>query len=72
MNLPAGPELIIILVIILVLFGAKKLPEIGKSLGQGIKEFRKSAKTLVDDDDEDEKIKSSDDKSDAEPTVKVK
>ena len=42
------PELIIILVIILVIFGAAKLPEIGKALGKAIKEFKKATK-----DDED-------------------
>jgi sec-independent protein translocase protein TatA len=72
MSFPTGPEAIIVLIIILVLFGAKRLPELGKSLGQGIKEFRKSAKTLVDDDDEDEKKKDSDSKSDEGPDVKVK
>lgn len=69
MNLPSGQELIIILVIILVLFGAKRLPELGKSLGQGIKEFRKSAKGIMDDD-EDEKPKADkkpDEKPDAKP-----
>lgn len=35
-------ELIIILVIILVIFGPKRLPEVGRSLGKGIREFRKS------------------------------
>jgi len=37
------PELIIILVIILIIFGAGKLPEIGAGLGKGIKNFRKSS-----------------------------
>ena len=41
------PELIIILVIILLLFGASRLPEIGKGLGKGIKNFKESTK---DDD----------------------
>ncbi len=36
------PELIIILVIVLVIFGAGKLPDIGKGLGRGIKNFKKS------------------------------
>jgi len=36
------PELLIILVIILIIFGAGKLPQIGKGLGQGIKNFRDS------------------------------
>jgi len=38
---PLGPtELIIILVIVLVLFGAKRLPDLGKSLGSGMREFK--------------------------------
>ena len=36
------PELIIIMVIIMIIFGAGKLPEIGKGLGKGIKNFKKS------------------------------
>ena len=35
-------ELLVVLVIILVLFGAKRLPEIGKALGDGIREFKKA------------------------------
>jgi sec-independent protein translocase protein TatA len=35
------PELILILVIILLLFGGKKLPEVSKSIAQGVKELRK-------------------------------
>ena len=38
-----GWEVIAILAIVLVLFGAKKLPELAKGLGQGIKEFKKSS-----------------------------
>ena len=37
-------ELIIIAIILLVLFGGKKLPELGRGLGQAIKEFKKSTK----------------------------
>ena len=37
-----GPELIILLLIILIVFGAGKLPEVGGALGKGIREFRKS------------------------------
>jgi sec-independent protein translocase protein TatA len=36
------PELLIILVIILIIFGASRLPEIGKGLGKGIRNFRES------------------------------
>jgi sec-independent protein translocase protein TatA len=38
------PELIIILIIILIIFGAGKLPEIGSGLGKGIRNFRKASK----------------------------
>lgn len=38
------PELLVILVIVLVVFGAGKLPEIGKSLGQSIKNFKSASK----------------------------
>jgi sec-independent protein translocase protein TatA len=37
-----GPELIIILMIIMVLFGAKRLPELAKGLGKSIKEFKRA------------------------------
>jgi sec-independent protein translocase protein TatA len=39
----SGGELILVLVVILVLFGAKKIPEFAKGLGQGIKEFKKAS-----------------------------
>ena len=39
-------ELIIILVIVVVLFGASKLPEIGRGIGEGIKNFRKATSDL--------------------------
>lgn len=38
------PELIVILVIILIIFGAGKLPEIGGAIGKGIKNFKKASK----------------------------
>ena len=38
-------ELLIIVVIVLVIFGAGKLPEIGRGLGEGIRNFRKAVKT---------------------------
>jgi sec-independent protein translocase protein TatA len=42
---PIGlPEMLIILVIIVLIFGASRLPEIGKGLGQGIKNFKGSIK----------------------------
>lgn len=52
---PIGwPEIIVILIIALLLFGAKRLPEIGKSMGKAIREFKKSLKDVTDELDEDE------------------
>jgi len=45
------PGLIIILVIVLILFGPKKLPEIGSAVGKTFAEFKKSTKGLIDDDE---------------------
>lgn len=45
-------ELFIILFIVLLIFGAKRLPEMGKSLGSGIREFKKSITAVDDSDDE--------------------
>jgi len=58
------PGLIIILVIVLIVFGPKKLPEIGGAVGKTFAEFKKSTKGLIDDDD-DEQPKKTEKKSDA-------
>jgi sec-independent protein translocase protein TatA len=48
-----GPmELIIVLVIVLLIFGAKRLPELGKSLGSGMREFKDSVSGKDKDDDD--------------------
>jgi sec-independent protein translocase protein TatA len=51
-----GPELLIILVVVLLLFGASKLPGLARSLGASAKEFKKGVEEGVDDDagDDDE------------------
>ena len=46
--MPGMGEWIIILVILLVIFGPKRLPELGRSLGKGIKEFKKSTSELTE------------------------
>lgn len=48
---PLGPfELVVILLVALVVFGPKRLPELGSSLGKGIREFRTSVTGKGDDD----------------------
>src|ERR1700745_1532335 len=48
MNL-AGPDLVVILLIILVLFGAKKLPELARGMGTAIREFQKAKDEFSDE-----------------------
>jgi sec-independent protein translocase protein TatA len=51
-----GPgELIIVLVIALIILGPKKLPEVGRSVGRGMREFKDSLAGINLDDDEDER-----------------
>ena len=50
-----GPqELILILLIVVIIFGAKKLPDLGKSLGEGIKNFKGSVSGKDKDKDKDD------------------
>ena len=44
-----GQELAIILVLVLILFGAKKIPEIMRGLGQGIRQFKQASQEAVDE-----------------------
>jgi sec-independent protein translocase protein TatA len=44
MGMPSMPELLIVFGIVFLLFGAKKIPDLAKGLGEGIKEFKKSLK----------------------------
>lgn len=54
-GLPGGMEWVIILLGIILLFGAKKIPELMKGIGSGIKEFKKASNT--NDDEEKKKLK---------------
>jgi sec-independent protein translocase protein TatA len=53
-GMPGGPELLIILFVILLLFGAKKLPELSRSLGKSLGEFKKGQKEGDQPDPEEE------------------
>ena len=44
----SGGELVLVLVVILVLFGAKRIPEFAKGLGKGINEFKKASREVTD------------------------
>jgi sec-independent protein translocase protein TatA len=53
-----GPmELVVVLIIALVVLGPKKLPEVGKSLGKGMREFKDSLSAINEDDDDTTKSK---------------
>jgi sec-independent protein translocase protein TatA len=56
-----GGEILVILLFILIFFGAKKIPEIAQGLGKGIREFRKAARDIQDEVEKE--IKQVDDKN---------
>ncbi len=66
MNL-GGPDLIVILLIVLVLFGAKKLPELARGMGQAIKEFQKAKDEFSDELSSAGKADTAGSKSDVRP-----
>ncbi|OQX62617.1 MAG: Sec-independent protein translocase TatA [Desulfococcus sp. 4484_241] len=55
------PELIIILVIVLIIFGAGKLPEIGSGIGKGIRNFKKATSEVDSDGNEKQKLENKED-----------
>jgi sec-independent protein translocase protein TatA len=57
MGMPSMPELLIVLAIVVLLFGAKKIPDLAKGMGKGIKDFKKAIK---EDDEEPKEIASKD------------
>lgn len=60
---PVGPgELVLIVVIVIIIFGAKRLPDLGKSLGEGIKNFKKS---ITGSEEESKKNEKEDSKPDS-------
>ena len=64
---PGPLEIIIILVIVLVVFGPKRLPDLGRSLGKGMREFKDSV-TGKDSDDEQQPQLAQTEPTPAEPT----
>ncbi|RXJ91214.1 twin-arginine translocase TatA/TatE family subunit [Arcobacter sp. CECT 8983] len=60
MGMPGGMEWVLIALVVLLLFGGKKIPELAKGLGSGIKNFKKAVK------DDDEEVASTDKKEEIE------
>ena len=63
MGMPSMPELLVILAIVVLLFGAKKIPDLAKGLGTGIKDFKKAIK----DDEKKEEIDADEKTADTKP-----
>jgi len=63
-SMPGGMELLVIAAVGLLIFG-NRLPEVGKSLGRGIVEFKKGLRSINDDIDEADKKNDSDKKKDS-------
>ena len=51
-GMPGGPELLIIIIFAIVFFGAKKIPELARGLGKGIREFKEATKEVKDNIEE--------------------
>ena len=58
------PELLIVLVIVLVIFGPKRLPGLGRSLGSGMREFKDSITGKTRDDDDEDDVREAKDDAD--------
>lgn len=67
-SMPSGMELTVIVVIILLLFGGKKIPELAKGIGSGIKNFKNA---LKEEDEEVNIAKSEKDKNNTNTEIKI-
>jgi len=48
-GMPGGWELVVIVMVVILLFGAKKIPELARGLGKGIREFKDASKDIKDE-----------------------
>jgi len=71
MGMPGGTELLIVLAIVVLLFGAKKIPELAKGFGKGIKNFKEEMKEVdneVASTDEPKKVETNEEVASAKTT----
>ena len=68
MGLPGQTEVILIIFVILLLFGAKKLPELSRSLGKSLGEFKKGQKEGTEPDKDEDEVEKKEIVSDSEET----
>ena len=54
-SLPGGPEWLLIILFVIIFFGAKKIPELARGLGKGIREFKDATKEVQEEIEEGEK-----------------
>ncbi len=67
--MPSMPELLIVLAIVVLLFGAKKIPDLAKGMGRGIKDFKKAIK---EDEEDTKEIASKDEEKKVETSTEEK
>ena len=70
--LPGAMSLVLIAIIALLIFGPKKLPEIGKAFGSSLREFKNATQGLVNDDDNVKKIEEIKEEPKEEPKEELK
>lgn len=62
LGMPGGWEWIVIILVVLIFFGAKKIPELARGLGRGIREFKDATKEIKKDIDESSSVADDDKK----------
>ncbi|MCT7625977.1 twin-arginine translocase TatA/TatE family subunit [Aliarcobacter butzleri] len=72
MHIPSGMQLLVIVLIILILFGGKKIPELAKGLGSGIKNFKKAVKEDEEETTEIKKVEADEKKSETSSKTETK
>lgn len=55
LGIPGGWQIALVILAIVILFGGKKIPELFKGVGEGMKEFKKATKDTLDEDEKDKK-----------------